>query len=261
MEKDDDSQNERREKRIKTGVPGFDDLIVGGFEGGSVVLLSGGAGTGKTNLSCQFLYNGAKSKRRGLYITFEEDAEQIKNHMKNFGMDFYDFESRGHIKFLKVDIYYISQQMTRIVEAGLLKQRGRLLVELEDIPPILPKDFKADIIVIDSLSALASALKRENYRYFIFHLFTQLKKSGAVTFAITEFQQDPNIQGRTKIEEFLADGVVRLYNLKHGDSRIRALEVLKLRGTKHEEKIVPFNITDRGIIVYPNQSVLTALGE
>ena len=75
-------------------------------------------------------------------------------------------------------------------------------------------------------------------------------------FAITETTQDPTEFSRTGIEEFLGDGVVVLYNLKQGDIRIRAVEILKMRGTVHKEKIVPFKITDKGIEVYPDQSIL-----
>jgi len=244
-------------ERIKTGVPGFDELIAGGLEKNSIILIAGGTGTGKTNFSTKFLHYGAMNGEKGLYISFEEDPEQIKKHSKFLGMDFEELEKKNMVKFIKVDIY----QVARVVEAALLKAKGKLMIKLTEMPTILPKGFKPERIVIDSLSALASAFKRENYRYFIFNFFSQLKKTGAVTLAISETTTEPTEYSRTGIEEFLADGVIVLYNIKHGDSRTRALEVLKLRGTKHEEKIVPFQITDKGIVVYPKQSILAALSE
>ena len=49
----------------------------------------------------------------------------------------------------------------------------------------------------------------------------------------------------------LADGVIVLYNIKMGDVRESAIEVLKMRGEKHQKKIVAMQITGSGIIVYP----------
>jgi KaiC/GvpD/RAD55 family RecA-like ATPase len=55
------------------------------------------------------------------------------------------------------------------------------------------------------------------------------------------------------VEEFLADGVFVLYYHKVRDLRVRAIEVLKMRGEKHMGKIVPFQITDRGLEVFPGE--------
>ena len=49
-----------------------------------------------------------------------------------------------------------------------------------------------------------------------------------------------------------------MYSIKQGDVRIRAVEILKLRGSSHESRIVPFKITEKGIQVFPTQSILTA---
>lgn len=244
-------------ERITTGIPGFDELISGGIEKNSIVLVSGGTGTGKTNFCMQFLYKGAKDGEKGLYITFEEDAEQIKKHAKQFGFDFEKLEKEGKVKFVKSDVHEIA----RVVEASLLKAKGELLIELKRLPMLIPKGFKPDRIVVDSLSAITAAFKESDYRYFIFKFFNLLKKTGATTFAASETGQEPSEYSRGGIDEFLGDGVIVLYNIKHGDTRVRALEVLKLRGTKHKEKIVPFQITDKGIVVYPEQSVFTTLDE
>ncbi|HIP74098.1 MAG TPA: ATPase, partial [Euryarchaeota archaeon] len=46
-------------RRVPTGIPGLDNLIQGGFPSGSTILLSGGAGTGKTIFALQYIYSGA----------------------------------------------------------------------------------------------------------------------------------------------------------------------------------------------------------
>lgn len=62
------------------------------------------------------------------------------------------------------------------------------------------------------------------------------------------------------VEEFLADGVVVLYNLKHGNVRENAIEVLKLRGASHQKKIAAMQVTGDGIVVYPEQEVFSEIG-
>ena len=57
-------------ERLSTGIKGFDELIQGGFPQGSTILVSGGAGTGKTIFGLSYLYAGAKNfNEPGLYIT------------------------------------------------------------------------------------------------------------------------------------------------------------------------------------------------
>jgi KaiC/GvpD/RAD55 family RecA-like ATPase len=65
-------------KRIETGIEGFDRIVEGGFVPGSVNLISGGSGTGKTIFTVGYLINGAmKKKEPGLFITFEESRSNI----------------------------------------------------------------------------------------------------------------------------------------------------------------------------------------
>ena len=61
------------EKRATTGIKGLDDMLNGGFVPGSMTLLRGAPGTGKTSLGLQYLIHGAKKKNEnGLLISFEE---------------------------------------------------------------------------------------------------------------------------------------------------------------------------------------------
>ena len=75
--------------RVKTGIPGLDELIEGGFPRGDTILVAGKAGTGKTILANQFLYNGAVMyEEPGVLVTLEESPIAIKRNMLRFNMDF-----------------------------------------------------------------------------------------------------------------------------------------------------------------------------
>lgn len=84
-------------KRIKTGIDGLDNLIEGGFPEGSLILISGSPGTGKTIFGLQYLYQGAKINEHGIYVTFHESKESLLKCGEIFGWDIKDLEREGKI--------------------------------------------------------------------------------------------------------------------------------------------------------------------
>ena len=81
--------------RLSTGIPGLDKFLEGGFVKGSTVLLTGGAGTGKTIFCIQFLLEGLRKGERCLYITLEESPEDIINDCARFGWDLASYLDKG----------------------------------------------------------------------------------------------------------------------------------------------------------------------
>ena len=111
--------------------------------------------------------------------------------------------------------------------------------------------FEPDVIIIDSLYALSIAFGNiENYQRYVRYLFEKLDSYNSVNFVITETEQDPVRYSRAGIEEFLADGVIVLYNLQLENERQKAMEILKLRSSDHERRIIPFKISERGVEIY-----------
>ncbi len=238
---------------VTTGVSGFDELLAKGVPRGVSILVAGGPGSGKTVFCLQTLYSKAVEGKKGIYISFEESEDRLYQHMKEFGWKTDEIIKKDLLRVYRVDPFKIS----RAVEALLAKSKGELLIKMEDIPELIPKNFNPDFIVLDSLSALGAAFigKESGYRVYIEQLFKFLEKRGVTSFLISETDQVPTTYSRTGVEEFLADGVIVFYNTKKSNSRVRAVEILKMRGAKHEKKIVPFEITDKGIVVYPNEPV------
>jgi KaiC/GvpD/RAD55 family RecA-like ATPase len=150
--------------------------------------------------------------------------------------------------------------ITRSVEGILAKAYGELEIELDALEGIIPKDFKPDLIVLDSLSAVASAFvgKDEGYRIYVEQLFKMFKSLNAISFMITEIEHNIEELRKNTAEEFLADGVILFYNVRMKSERVNAIEILKIRGIDHKKKIVPFKIVaGRGINVYPHDEVFT----
>jgi len=244
-------------KYVFTGIPGLDGLFEEGIPKGSTILMAGGAGSGKTILCLQILNHHASQGEKCLYMSFEESKERLEQHMNDFGWDPKELERKGNLMIYRFSPFDI----TRSVDALLMKAKGELLIDVD--PVILPKNFKPDFVVVDSLTAIASAFtgKEDSYRIYIEQLFLFFEKIGATAFMVTETKQIPTIFSQTGVEEFLADGVIVLYAIKKGNIRENAIEVLKLRGAGHRKKIVAMQITKEGVIVYPDQEVFTGIEE
>ena len=100
---------------VETGIPGFDQLISGGFPEGRVILLVGGPGSGKTILSSQFLIKGlSESDETAVFVSLDEQKKHYFAEMLSFGWDFKKFEEEG--KFVFIDA-------TRMSRATLLAKK------------------------------------------------------------------------------------------------------------------------------------------
>jgi len=247
----------RHIKKIKnrefftSSIPGFNDLFEHGIPKGAAVLISGGAGTGKTIMSLQTLAHHAKHGDKCLYMSFEESETNLKQHMRDFGWDVDKYEKAGLLRIARFNPF----EITRNVDAMLAKEKGELLIDLD--PVILPKGFSPNFIVLDSLTAVASAFsgKEDSYRIYIEQLFRFFEKIDATAFLITETKQIPDVFSTTGVEEFLADGVIVLYNFRKKHQRQNAIEILKMRGAKHMKKIVAMQITSNGMKIHPKKEV------
>jgi len=247
------------ESWIRVGVPGFDDLLANGVPEGTSVLVSGGCGTGKTIFCLQTLYYGLTQGEKCLYVSFEESEERLISHMQDFGWDPTEYIKKGLFHIKRLDALDISIS----IEGMLAKQKGEISLDIQEIAGLIPDGFTPDRVVIDSLSALASAFPGESsgYRIYISQLFRYFEKVKSTSFLISETEQNPSKFSKEGVEEFLADGVFVLYAIRQGDNILNALEVRKLRGAKHMKKIAPFFIEPgQGITVLPNETVFMNSG-
>jgi len=240
---------------LKTDISGFDNLFSqGGIPKGNSVLIAGGAGTGKSTLCRQICYNLVSHGKHCMYVSFEESIERIEKSMNTFGWDIKKFKDCGDLIIQKIN----PLDILRMKFGGLGGSGSATEVSYKIKPLIIPKDFNPDVIVVDSLTAIiaASITKEKNYRVYLQQLFGFFEDTGATSFLITETEQMPTKYSDTGIEEFLADGIIVLYNVQKGAARQGAVEVLKMRYTQHEKKLFEMEITDKGLKVYPNKQVI-----
>src|SRR5512138_2755604 len=71
--------------RAPTGVPGFDDILGGGFPARRLYLVQGDPGAGKTTLALRFLLEGVRSGERSMYVTLSETASELVDIARSHG--------------------------------------------------------------------------------------------------------------------------------------------------------------------------------
>ncbi|MCW1297975.1 MAG: hypothetical protein OH354_01540 [Candidatus Parvarchaeota archaeon] len=240
---------------VSSGIPGLDELVYGGIERGSIVLVSGSCGAGKTIFGMQFIYEALNRGEKCAFISLEEPVERVRKYFSKFGYEINKFEKEKKLLILHIEPNEIASKIE-----FQTKKKKMLAVNIRQTPIFFSKEDKIDRIVIDSVSALESAFtEKKTYRLYIHELFKNLRSTGATCLVLTETYGKEDRYSRSGVEEFLADGVIVLYHFKHGNQRLRAIEIVKMRGSKHSNKIVPFNITENGIKVYPTEEVYTNL--
>jgi circadian clock protein KaiC len=214
------------------GIPYFDEYILkGGIPDGTLVLVAGEPGAGKTLFASTYLYNGAKMfGEKGIYVSFAETKDEFLEEMEGFGMNFRELEEKGLFRFLD------------LVTAGgetLEKEIELIMNELVD--------FKPKRVVIDPISVFAQALGSERTRVFLHTMLGRfIKASGATALLIAEKPMGTERIGHG-IEEFVADGVIVLRYTPMKETTKRILEILKMRrrglGKMHHEYV----ITEEGL--------------
>ncbi len=229
-------------ERVKSGIFGFDELIEGGFERDSNILMVGTSGTGKTILGMQFLYYGATLYNEpGLFISFEEEKEALFLQANRFGWDFEKLEREGKVLFL----FFKPHQITKVIEEGGGPLRDALL------------KIGAKRVVVDSITAYGLLFpdkykRRDSVLEFLFSL-----KKWKVTSLLLSEDSPKNTESAEGSIGFISDGIIALY-YNHDDEkgvRVHALEVLKMRATKHTSKVCAINFEKNGARVYSDVEV------
>jgi len=237
-------------ERVKTGIPGMDEILHGGIPKRNVVLLSGGPGTGKSIFSYQYLWNGLRMGEPGVFVALEEHPVQVRINMAQFGWDVRPYEKNG--QFAIVDAF-----TGGIGEAA--KREKYLVRDPEDVGELIDvlkqaiRDVGAERVAIDSVSTLYLA-KPVLARRTVMLLKRVLSGLGTTSILVSQVSVTERGFGGPGVEH-AADGIIRLDLDEVEGELIRSLIVWKMRGTSHSMKRHLFEITDRGIIVYPDKIV------
>jgi len=230
--------------RVKTGIPGLDDLLEGGFPKGRAILVTGTMGTGKTIFGMQYIYEGAKMGEPGVYLTMEEKPKNLRSEMAKVGMDVASLEKKGKLAIIDASLVRLGLESD---EEFTLSPESFDVNHLIQNVIMTAKNIGAKRIVIDALPSLDILLDEDRHkvRNTIIELAYLLQENDLTALLLSEITTDGTTISRHGVEEFVVDGVVVLSKVEALDKRM--LTIHKMRQTKHQLKPVTLTITNKGV--------------
>lgn len=224
---------------VPTGIPGLDDLLGGGgLVAGTMALVEGAPGAGKTTLGLQFVYHGVVERGEpGLVITFEETPQQLYRDALNFGWDLRRLVQDGTLNVICITVDVLQRYL--------------------DDPDVLWERLSRGVVprrvLVDSVTHLRQLSADEARLRAILNLFLHGMRRQGLTALLLQEMEERGGEG-IPFEEYAVDAVIRLsYVPPHEGSgqRQRYLEILKTRGQEHVPGRHSYAFVADGLRVFP----------
>lgn len=223
-------------KKLATGVPGLDELLGGGVPEFSFNLLAGTPGSGKTTLAHQMMFSMASPARRALFFTvLGEPPLKMLRYQQQFS--FFDFGMLDHsVRFVNLAADMLDGDFKRVL--------ARIIDEVQK--------FEPSLVFVDSFrSVIHSAPDTHegttSLQHFVQQLGMHMTSWQATTFLIGEYLQPEAESGPVFT---VADGIIWLSQLIRGDSMVRKIQVVKMRGAGQKLGTHTFRMSGDGIDVF-----------
>ncbi|MFI1567525.1 circadian clock protein KaiC [Streptomyces sp. NPDC020490] len=232
-------------ERLPTGIRGFDPVALGGLPKGRATLVTGTTGSGKTLFAVEFLARGILHREEpGVFVTFEETAEDIRRNFAALGFPIRQWEDDGKWMFvdasadIALEAPVIGTYDFGALEARIGHAAGRI---------------GAARISVDALDALFTRFADPAIvRHEIARMIYDLEMTGATSIITAERSGEHDGMSRYGVEEFVVDNVITLRNVLANERRRRTVEIVKFRGAPHRtgEWLFAIDPTD-GLVVIP----------
>ena len=234
-------------RKLPTGIEGFDHVSMGGLPARRATVVAGQAGSAKTIFGAQFLAAGVLLGQPGVFVTLEEPAADLRANLGTLGWDVSAWEAADDWRFVDASPLIRGDHVSSPGASYSVETLAALIGHAVDATG-------AERVVIDSLNGVL-ALHEDpgTARQLLRGLISALRGMGLTIVLTVETPGDPGgTLSRYGVEEFVADNVVLLRNVREGPFRRRSLEVLKMRGAMHHKGDVGFTVVPgRGVVVLP----------
>jgi KaiC/GvpD/RAD55 family RecA-like ATPase len=240
--------------RTRIGITGLDKALNGGFPTGNLVLISGGAGTGKSTLCLQFCVNGCeKFGEKALYISTEQTPDELYRQGDQYNWPLKDLIDKGKLRIDYFDVTKGTEYLNEIEKSILTFKPNRIVLDslttLADA--LLVSDLTEDtafsmVQVAESVNPIPRT-EQIITKTLLYRLTAELKKHKITTLLTTELPEDMSALSADGVSEFITDGVVVLYYTGIAGATSQSLRVRKMRYTSHAKSYLPYNIASTGI--------------
>ena len=221
-----------KDEILSSGIEEIDNLLHGGIEQGTISLIVGATGVGKTNLGLQFLKQAASRNERSALYTFEESKELILSRSREVNIPVEDMIEAGNLKIVPVEpLSYSPDEFSKMVRTDVEENGTRM-------------------VMIDSVGGYNLAIREENILERLHALTVYLQNMGVTSLLINESQDVTGQFTTTNMNaSYLADNIIFLRYLEINGELRKSIGVLKKRLSNFEKTIREYEITSDGIKV------------
>ncbi len=217
---------------LSSGVPELDELLHGGLERGTVTIISGPTGVGKTTLGLQFIKEAAGRGEYSVAYIFEEGVQTLLNRCENINIPVRSMQEQGTLSVVQVEpLQYTPDEFARLVRREVEERQRR-------------------IVLVDSIKGYSLSMQGRDLVTQLHALSIYLKSEGVTVILINETEY---ITGEFRATDnnisYLADNVIFLRYLEMDGEMQKAIGVLKKRAGNFEKSLRRLDITRYGIKV------------
>lgn len=217
---------------VSSGVDALDDMLHGGIEPGTVTVISGPSGVGKTTTATQFATAAADRGGNSVAYLFEEAEATFMHRSETIGMPVREMAESGALTVNEVEPLSVSPDE--------FAANVREAVETDG----------ARLVVIDGISGYRLSIRgEEDDLVRELHALCRYLRGMGVTVLLVD--DVPNVTGAFQATSerisYLADNIIYFRYLEHGAEIRKAGGILKKRSSDFERTLREFEITSDGL--------------